>query len=64
MKKDILEDAEDLNQNHLNHSQFQQAKLDDFLALCLNQQVSREEREQKALGITARTYAEWLARKT
>ncbi len=64
MKKEILEDAEDLNQNHLNHSQFQQAKLDDFLALCLNQQVSREEREQKALGITARTYAEWLARKT
>lgn len=59
MKKEILEDAEELNQNHLNHSQFQQAKLDDFLALCLNKQVGQEEREQKALGITARTYTEW-----
>ena len=63
VKKEILKDAEELNQHHLNHVQFQQAKLDDFLARCLNKQVGREEREQTALGIAARTWTEWLAQK-
>ena len=64
VKKEILKDAEELNQHQLNHEQFQQAKLDEFLALCLNKQVGREEREQKAKGIAARTWTEWLARKS
>ena len=63
VKKEVLNDAQELNQHQLNYGQFLQAKSDDFLALCLNKQVGPEEREQKALGIAARTWKEWQERK-
>jgi len=60
VKKEDLEDAEELNQNHLNQQQFYQAKLDEIRAL-QHEQIDEEERKQKTLGIIARTYEEWLA---
>ena len=42
----FLEDAEELNQNHLNQQQFYQAKLDENRAL-QHEQIDEEERKQK-----------------